>query len=164
MFALVSFASALSVLSWRTLFVLQLGPLDVSVICESTVLLSCGSPITSHIIFSMFSSLISSIPSSPGPSPSTTKSLHLAFLSLWLNLTVPTPSCLISDSFMFLIELNCFVASSAAHVDLRNTILKTLNGIRLPSLPVSILYDIHALFDWCSTIDRWILLILHYQN
>ena len=40
---------------------------------------------------------MSGIPSSAGSSPGTTKNLHLVFLSLYLNLTVHTLNCLLSD-------------------------------------------------------------------
>ena len=49
-----------------------------------------------------------------------------------------------------MIEL-CFVACKAAIVDLGSK-LKILNGIRLQSLLVSILYILHALFDYCLTL------------
>ena len=56
------------------------------------LLLSFGSPITSHVILSMVSSSMFSIPSSAWPSPGTTKNLQLALLSLCLNLLL---TCLI---------------------------------------------------------------------
>ena len=55
----------------------------------------------SHIIFIVFSILMSGIPSRTGPSPSSTMNLHLAFLSLCLNLTLHIPNCLISDWLYF---------------------------------------------------------------
>ena len=88
MFALLSCASTLSVLFYKALFVLQLGLLDANIVCKLNFLLSCGSPITSHVIFSMFSSSLSAIHSRAGPYPGTTKNLHLLFFSLCLNLIV----------------------------------------------------------------------------
>ena len=78
MFALVSFA--LSALFYRALFVSQLGPLDASIVCESDFLISCGSPIISHIIFSMFHSLITGILSSAGQSPDIQESTSGIFI------------------------------------------------------------------------------------
>ena len=103
--------------------------------------------ITSNVIFKMFSNLISSISGSAGMSPDTTKNLHFASLSLCLNLTVHMPNHSIFDGLYLynMTELFCVVCK-AASVDFGNRILKTLNGIRLLSLPVSILYVIHDIF------------------
>ena len=129
------------------LFVLQLGILDASIVCELNFLLSCRSLITSPVILSMFSSSMSGIQRSSGTSLGTTKNLHLALLSLCLNFTVHTPNTSISDwPCVFNMTELFFVVSNAANVDFGNNILNTLNGIKLSSLPVSILYIIHTFF------------------
>ena len=61
------------------LFVLQAGLLDVSIVYEFSFLLLCGSPITSHITFSMFSGSVSGVPSRARPSPGTTNNQYLEF-------------------------------------------------------------------------------------
>ena len=87
-------------------FVLQLWPLDASIVCKFNFLLSCRSPIVSHVIFSMFISLISHILSSAGPSPGTTKNPHL--VSLFFKFTVHTPNCSVPGWLHVLMWLNCF--------------------------------------------------------
>ena len=111
--------------------VLQLGLLDAFIVCKLRVMISCWSPVSSHVIFSIFCSSMSGIPRSAGPSPGTTKNVHLAFLSLCLNLTVYTLNCLVSNvPYIFnMIEL-FFVVCKAANINFGNRILKTLNGIR----------------------------------
>ena len=66
------------------LSVLQPGQLDASIVCKSNFLFSCGSLITSNIVFSMFSRSVLGIPRSVGPSPWVT--MNLAFLSFCLIL------------------------------------------------------------------------------
>ena len=121
--------------------VLQFRPGVGSFVCVSYFLPTCLSSTNSHVIFSMPNCSISSIPNSTGPSPGTTKNLHLATLFLCLNLAEQTPS-----SFMF--ELLCvcfttavvvFVACNAFIVDFQNSILKILNGIGFTLAPESIL-------------------------
>ena len=56
-----------------------------------------GCIITLYVILSMFSSLVSGIPSNPGPFPSTTNNLHLPLLSLCLNFTICVPNNSLSD-------------------------------------------------------------------
>ena len=68
-----------------------------SIFCELNFLLSCGLSITPSVIFNILSSSMSGIPSSAGPSQDITKNLHLAVLSLCLNLTVHSPNCLICN-------------------------------------------------------------------
>ena len=75
------------------MFVLQPGLLDASIFCESNFLLLYRLPVTSHVIFNMFISSVSGIPSSAGLSPGITKNLHLAFLPSYHNLTLHTPDC-----------------------------------------------------------------------
>ena len=87
---------------------LQLGLLDASIVCKLNILLSCRLPITLLIIFSMFSTSMSWIPSSAGPSPGTTKNLHFTFylcvvISLYTHIFVQH----LTDC-MFLVWLNCF--------------------------------------------------------
>ena len=60
------------------------------IVCESSFLLSCGSPITSHVLLNILSSLLSGVPSSAGPSSGTTMNLHLVLLTLCLNFNVYT--------------------------------------------------------------------------
>ena len=98
---------------------LQLGPLDACIVCESNFLPWCGSSISSHVIISMFNSSISGIPSSIGPSPGTTKKLHLAYISFCLNPTVHVPEHSILDWFYdFNMAELFFVVHKAASVDL----------------------------------------------
>ena len=77
--------------------VLKLGLLDTSIVSELNCPLSHRSLITLHIIYRMFSSSMSGIPSHAVPSPCTTKYLHFAFY-LCLNYTVYMPNCLKFDS------------------------------------------------------------------
>ena len=77
-----------------TFFVLLLGLLDVSTVCNLNFLLSCGSPIISYVILSIFSILISGISSNAGSSPDTMKNLHMTHLSLFY---CTHPSCSTSD-------------------------------------------------------------------
>ena len=102
-FELASFPSTLSALVCLVLFALQLGPLNAYTVWQSDILFLCVSPITSQIIMSMSSNLISGIPSSSGLLPGATKNLHLAVLSLYLNLTVHTSSDQYLTNHMFLV-------------------------------------------------------------
>ena len=87
------------------------------------------------------------IPSSSGASPGTTKNFYLTLLSLCLNFTAYTPKCLISDwLYVFNNTELFFVAYKLAVVDFRNRILNILNGMKLPLLPVCILYIIWTPF------------------
>ena len=85
---------------------------------ELNILFFCGSPITSHVILSMFSNSVSGIPSSTGPSPGTTKNLNLAVSSLCLNITVHTPNCSILDwLYVFSMTELFLVACKATTID-----------------------------------------------
>ena len=81
-----------------------------------------------------------------GHLPGISKNLLLTPLHLCFKLSVHTLICFISDWLHVLIWLNFFfVACKVTHVYFGNWIIKTLNGIRLPSPPVSSLYILHTL-------------------
>ena len=82
----------LTVSSHGALFVLQLGLLDASVVCESNLLISCRLLVTSHDILSKCGKSMSGIPCSAVPSHDNTENLYLVILSLYLN---STNTCLI---------------------------------------------------------------------
>ena len=91
------------------------GAMDAPNFWELNPLPSCRYPITLHIVFSMSSNLTSGILSSAGPSPGTTKNLHLMILSLCLNLTLHTPNCSVPDCLydfsmmeLFLWQWGCY--------------------------------------------------------
>ena len=97
----------------------------------SVVLLS----IISQITLIMPSNSISGIPINTGPSPGTTKNLHLTQLSLCLIFTEHLLSCLMFDELYVLSTIYLsFVAFNYAIVDLGSSILNILNGIKFPSL------------------------------
>ena len=91
-----------------TVFVLLSGLPDVSLVCESNFLPVCCLSSTLHIIFSHPNSSISGILNSTGPSPGTTKNLHLTTLSLHLNQTEQMPNCSMFELF-YLLELLSWV-------------------------------------------------------
>ena len=68
----------LSVLFCGPLFVLQLCLLDAFIVYESHFLLSFGLHITLPVFLGLFSTLMSGIPSSAGPSAGTTRNLNLS--------------------------------------------------------------------------------------
>ena len=109
----------LHLLYLSVLLALQLEMLDTSIVCKLNFQLSCMLLITSQIIFSMFSSLMSGIPSSAGPSPDTIKNLHLAYLSMCLNLTVHTYLIVWyqTNCMFFSITELFYVVCSAANID-----------------------------------------------
>ena len=103
--------------------------------------------LSQHIILIMLSNSIYGIPCNAGPLPGTTKNLHLIHLLLCLILTKHLLSCSKFDWLYVLSMIDLYiVAFNSAIVDLRNSMLKTWNGIKFPSLPMSILYTIFALF------------------
>ena len=107
---------------------------------------TCVSRLSAYSIFSMSNNSIPGIPCSAGLSMGTAKNLNLAILSyvLFLLYTQLFAQCL-ADCVFYCDSI--FLAGKATTVDLGNKIPKILNGIRLPLLPVSVLYIIHALFD-----------------
>ena len=134
MFSLSLHTSVLAVVICRALFVLQLGLLGVSIVCESKFLLSWCSSIISDINHLMLSTSISGIPRNAVQSPGSTRNLHLTHLSLCVNFTVHIPICLITDWndwFIF-----CGVNLSYCRFWRQN--IYNLNSIRLPSLLVPI--------------------------
>ena len=75
-----------------------------------------------------------------GPSPCSTKHLHLETLPLWLNLNEQVSNC---SMFELLFEFNTtalFLWDTMFLLFTWETILKVLNGIRIQSDTDSILY------------------------
>ena len=128
----------LSVLICQSVFALQLEPLNGCIVWKSNICLLVTSTLL-HMPSSVCPAILSEILSS-------TKNLHLAILSLCLNLTVHTPKCSIIDWFYVLTLLNYFMACKTSHIDLGNSVPNTLNGIKLTSLLESIFYVMHILF------------------
>ena len=94
MFALVSFVSTLSILTC-----LQPGLLDAPIGYELNFTLSCRSPITSHVIFSMLSILMPGIPSSAGPSSGPTNIWHF-YLCVLILLNTHLIVCYLTDCML----------------------------------------------------------------
>ena len=81
------------------------------------------------------------------PLSGATKNLHLTHLSSSLIFTEHLPSCSMFDWLYVLSTIDLFIlAFNSTMVNLGNGILKILNGIRFPYLPVSILYTCFVLF------------------
>ena len=100
---------------------------------------------------------MSGISSNAGLLPGNTRDLHVAVLSLYLKVTICTPHSSILDWVNAFNTTELFlVAHNAFCVDFGIRFLKILNGIKLPSLPESILYVKGILFDWYLTLICWI--------
>ena len=125
------------------------------VIWESNFLPACWPLVTSHVTFSMPDTSISGIPNSAGPSPGTTKNLHLTTLFLCVNLTAHIP-------YFSMFKLLCvsnttafFVTHSSYVVHLGKWVWKFCSGIKFAIAPVSTLYTIklHLVLD--SNLVNW---------
>ena len=86
--------------------------------------------------------LLSGIPNNAGPLPGSTKKLHWYSMPLLIVVTLHAPTCGMHDLLyahnIFFLSIDLF--RSVIFVYGYNT-LNILMGIKLPSLPVSILYS-----------------------
>ena len=130
-FVLLPCVPALSVLFCGTLLLLQLWLLDVSIVSEANFLPSCQPLVILKVILSMFSSLMSGIPSSARLSTFSTfvfvSNLYCTHAKLFnIQLTV----------HFYMTEL-FLVLCNSAKTDYGNRILNTVNSIKIPLLLVS---------------------------
>ena len=134
MFELASITSGFFVLSCSALFALQLELLDGCIVWMLNFLSVYWPFTTLCSIFIMSNNPISGIPSSLGPSPATTKNLHLAIYLYVLTLLYIHLIAKYLMDCMFLLLLNFLWHAGALIFDLGNKVLNRLNGLKLALL------------------------------
>ena len=116
-------------------------------LCSLISLMHLLGSIVHKITLIMLSILISDISNNAEMTPVTRQNLHSYSLYLWLMFTLHTHYCIIFDSlYMHNIALLSLCFASCSLVASGNNILNISVDIKLPSLPISTLHLIFALF------------------